>query len=162
MSEKTKIKDALAVLGEAAANMGMVVTTLDRNDLPTLLRAYKEVHESRQELEAISKIINTAYSALGEEIIPNAFEENEIDAIKLVGRNFYLTTRLNASIPADKRTAGHAWLRDVAKLPELIIERVDSKSLSSAIEAYFEEHAKLPPEEAISVHMKKRIGIRKA
>jgi hypothetical protein len=89
-------------------------------------------------------------------------ESQGFDSVKSGGKNFILSTRVNASIPEDMREPGYRWLTDVAKVPELIVPRVNPKQLSSFVKSYFEAHAEWPPEDAIKVHMQNYIQVRKA
>jgi len=59
------------------------------------------------------------------------------------------------------REAGHKWINEVAKVPELIIPNVNPRSLSAFVKGYFEDNAMWPPEDAIKVHKQRYISIRK-
>lgn len=163
MNDAPKLKTALAETDKAVAAAAVFVTSeLDRNDLPTMLKAFKELDEAKKYLADIEKALVATHKMLSEQMIPEAFENNGFDSVKLAGRNFIVSTRINASIPEDKRSAGFEWLRTVANVPELIVQTVNSKQLSSFVSSYFEEHAIMPPEEAISVHQVKYTSMRKA
>ena len=163
MSDNPKLKTALAELDKAVQSAASFVTTeLDRNDIPTMLRAFKEIDEAKKYLAEIEKVLTATHKSMSEQMIPEAFENNGFDSVKTAGRNFIVATRLNATIPEDKRSAGFEWLRNVAHVPELIIQTVNSRQLSSFVSSYFEEHAVMPPEEAISVHQVKYTSMRKA
>ena len=162
MTDQPKMKDSLTALEKATLDMAAIIATLNPDDIPTLARAFKALYECRQQHEAISKIIDTNYRKLADEVLPQAFKNAEIDSIKLAGRNFYLTTRTNASIPEIKQAEGFKWLREVAKCPELIAERVNAKQLSSVVARHFEEFGELPPEDAVTVHFQETIAMRKS
>lgn len=163
MSDNPKLKTTLAELDKAVqAASSFVTTSLDRNDIPTMLKAFKEIDEAKKYLAEIEKVLNATHKIMSEQMIPEAFENNGFDSVKAAGRNFIVSTRINASIPEDKRAAGYDWLRNVANVPELIVPTVNSKQLSSFVSSYFEEHATLPPPEAITVHQVKYTSMRKA
>jgi len=161
MSEKPKIKDVLEQLNDTVADMLMTIQSLDKNDIPTLLKAYKQLNEVKDIVDSTQKIVDETYHKLSYEVIPDAFEVTGFDSVKAHGRNFIVGVRINASIPTDMREAGYKWLTDVAKVPELIVPTVNSRTLSSFIKDYFETNAIWPPEDAIKVHKQKYTSIRK-
>ena len=161
MTEQPKMKEALIALEKSTIDMASIVAALDPNDIPNLVRAFRALAECRQLHEAIGKIIDENYRKLSEDVIPEAFDNAGIDSVKVNGRNFYITTRINASSPQAKQDAGFAWLRNTAKCPELIAERVNAKQLSSLVTRYFEEHGAMPPEEAVTIHMQRLTSMRK-
>lgn len=134
---------------------------LDQSEIVSLLKFYRSLSENIDKIEGIAKQLNTIYSTLSNETIPNVFEANGIDSMKIDGKNFILTGRLFASIPSNMKEKGFAWLREEAKFPDIIQESVNSISLSSFIANYFELNGKYPPEDAIKIYNKKSISIRK-
>lgn len=162
MTEKPRVKDVLAQLQGLVADMVITIQALDKNDIPTLLAAYKQLNEVKDIVDDVYKITHEQYQKLSYEVIPDAFESNKFDSVKAHGRNFVVSVRINASIPEHMRAAGHKWINEVAKVPELIIPSVNSRSLSSYVKDYFETNAMWPPEDAIKVHKQKYTSIRKA
>lgn len=158
------IKQCIAELDLAIANAGLVIAGIPGDDVFKLVRAFNALHDQKKALEESLKEINKLHSQLSEVTIPLAFEANDIkpdEGVKLDGRNFKVAIRTNASIPAAKREEGFKWLREVAKCPEIIAETVNPKQLSSFIEEFFEEHAELPPENAVTVYFQTYTAIRR-
>ena len=89
------------------------------------------------------------------------FKNNNVDSLTTAGKKFSLNVKMRASIPLDKQEKGFAWLIANGYAP-LIKEAVNSQSLSSAINGYFEAEAKLPPDDAIRIYNQESISIRKA
>lgn len=162
MSEKPKFKDVLKALDAAVGDTLAYFEGIDPSDLPTLLKSFALLKENKEKLSFLEEMISNLYQNLSYEVIPNAFEANGFDSVKLAGKNFILATRVNASIPEDKREAGHEWLINEAKVPELIKSSVNSKQLSSFVTSYFDTHGCWPPEEVMSVHKQTYIQVRKA
>ena len=156
------LAEVITHLEIAAANAGVVVAMLDHSDISKTLLAFGMLHDAKKAIDNVHTYIGGLHRKLSEEVIPGALENAQIESLVIGGKRFGVSTRVNASIPAAKRDAGHAWLRDVAKCGDLINETVNAKQLSSFIEAYFEEHAELPPEEAVTVHMQQYTTVRKA
>lgn len=162
MADKVKLKDALKTLGDAVSDVSLTLEGLDYSNLPVLLKAFQEIHDAKSTLDDLSEIVDTMYKKLSYERVPNALEANGFDSVKSGGKNFIVSVRVNASIPAELRANGFKWLKDVAKAPALITETVNPKSLSSFVTSYFEANAMWPPEDAIRVHKQKYTSIRKA
>lgn len=134
---------------------------LDVTNVPVLLEAFRTIHENAELLDALNTIISGIKRKTSYETIPSVFESMGIDSIKSKGRNFIVGTRLNASIPLDKRELGFKWLRENG-YESLIAPTVNPKSLSSAVAQYIESTAKEPPEEAMTVYKQTYTQIRKA
>ena len=111
-------------------------------------------------LDSIHKVAEQAYRHLSEERLPNVFDGLGFDSVKTGGHNFILSSTLYASIPAAKQDEGFKWLKNNG-LDALIKPTVNPKALSSAITSYIEENAIEPPDTAMSIHKKRRVGIRK-
>lgn len=155
------LRECLIALARSVANVGAVINGIDRTDVPMLLKAFGQLIEYRKEFEAISKALEAQHDLLSTGLIPPAFENAEITGLKIGGRSFYISRRINASIPAHKREKGNKWVREIAKCPELIVEHINPKQLSSLVASYFEEHAELPPDDAISTHIQTFTSSRK-
>lgn len=162
MTKPAKFREVLKDLDATVTETLGFFEELDPSDLPTLLKAFAHLKDNRDKLVMLEKLISELYQKLSYETIPNAFEVSGFDSIKLAGRNFILSTRVNASIPEDKREFGYRWITDVAKVPELIRETVNPKQLASFATAYFEANGAWPPEEAMNVHKQPYIQVRKA
>jgi len=162
MSTTRPLRDIIKELDGAVGNTLAYFEGLDPSDIPTLLKAFALLKENKEKLSALSDTISDCYQKHSYEVIPNAFEATGFDSIKIGGRNFILSTRINASISEDQREFGYKWLTDVAKVPELIRETVNSRQLSSFASSYFEAHGAWPPEEVMKVHKQPYIQVRKA
>ena len=159
--ETPKLKDAVKSLTDAIDGAMKHFATIAEDDVPALLKSFKALKEHKEELDELQTALSSFYNRLSYEIIPSTFERLEYDSVKVSGRNFVVGSRLNASIPQDKRQEGFKWLEEHG-LGSLIQPNVNPKSLSSAILSYFEEHAEEPPKEAITIHRQKYTSVRKA
>ena len=163
VTDQSNLNQALKTLDKAVEETAFFFSNLDPSDLPTLLKSYKNLDENVELLETLTKILNGIHQNLSYEVIPTAFEnQGGIDSVKIAGRNFIVAIRTNASIPKDMQARGFEWLRSEAKIPELITETVNSKSLSSFVKGYFEANGKFPPEDCVKIHIQKYIQMRKA
>lgn len=160
--EKPKFKEVLKQLDAAVADTLVHFDQLDPSDLPTLLKSFALLKDTKETLSGLEETISSLYQKLSYETIPNAFETLGFDSVKTAGKNFICSERVNASIPADKRELGHKWLTEVANIPELIVPTVNAKQLSSFVKTYFETNAEWPPEDAMNVHLQRYIQVRKA
>lgn len=162
MSNTPKLKDALKQLDAAVSDTLAYFEGVDPGDIPTLLKSFSLLKDNKEMLSGLEKVISELHQKLSYEVIPNAFETIGFDSVKVGGKNFILSARVNASIPEDKRELGHKWLTEVAKVPELIKPTVNSKQLSSFASMYFEANGCWPPEEVMNVHKQPYIQVRKA
>lgn len=157
---ETALRLAIKELGAAIEGVVEHFNTLDPDDVPALLRSFKALKEQKDELDDWEKIISSLFSKLSQETIPAAFEKVGYDSIKLSGRNFVVGVRMFASIPQDKKEEGFKWLNEHG-LGALIQPTVNPKSLSSALQSHFDEHATLPPTEAVTLYQQKYTSVRK-
>lgn len=157
-----KLNEVLDELSESVGDVLAYFDKLDQSDLQTLLKSFAILKENNDRLKAFSDTIGSLYQNLSYEVIPNAMEAHGFDSVKLNGKNFIVSTRINASIPEDQRIAGYKWITEVAKTPELIVQRVNAQQLSSFVKTYFETHAEWPPEDAIKIHKQNYMQVRKA
>lgn len=156
------LKDAIKALDTAVLNTMAYFDQLDNSDIVTLLKSFALLKANKENLSELEKVITSLYQKLSYETIPNVFKTMEVDALKAGGKLFTLSTRVNASIPEDKRELGYSWIKEVAKVPELIKPTVNAKQLSSFVAGYFEANGKWPPEEAMTCHQQDYIQVRKA
>jgi len=160
MAELKELREAIKELSKANKHVNDTFSSLDKNNLVEVLKAYKSLDECVDILEQITKCLNSLHQDMSYKIIPELFQANEIESAKIAGRNFIVNYRTNASIPFDMQESGFKWLKENG-LGSLIKDGVNSKSLSSAMNSYFDEHAKWPPEDAIKVHKQPYTSIRK-
>lgn len=159
---KVKISEAITILDDSVKDTLVFFEKLDPNNISLMLKAFYGLGVSYDRLKNLTTLLGEIYDKYSYEIIPGVFEANEIDSLKTAGFNFILSTRLDASIPENMRDAGHKWIIEELKIPELIVQRTNPKQLSAAVKAYFEANAKLPPENAVKVSQRKYIQVRKA
>ncbi len=162
MTKAPTLKESIKQLDESVTEMLHFFGELDVTDLPTVLKSFALLKENRDKLTLLEKMVSEQYQKLSYEVIPNVFHTFGFDSAKAHGRNFILSTRVNATIPEDKREFGYRWITEEAKIPELIRETVNSQQLSAFARGYFESHAAWPPDEAMSIHQQEYIQIRKA
>lgn len=155
------VKEALKYLDAAITNAINFVESIEGDDINTMLKAFKLLDDQVKQLEEQTKILNKVLTKLDTERIPELFKSLEMDSVKIGGYNFILSNRLFASIPADKRAAGFAWLREHG-YKEAIQETVNSNTLSSIVKNHIEETAQEPSDEVMTIHRKEYIQIRKA
>ena len=155
------LKQLLNDLQKTAQETVIDMSNTDPNDLPTLLKKFKELHEAKELLGAINEVIISLYTMFSYDKIPTAFQDSGFESIKIHGRNFILSGRMNCSINKENEMLAHKWLEENG-LSALIKPNVNSKSLTSAINEYFEANAKFPPPELIKAHKQSYIQVRKA
>lgn len=160
--EAVKLREAIQTLSASLENAIAEVDQIERSDLTRLCKAFILLKENKDMLEGLLEILSRVYTNLNQEVLPDVLEQHEMEKCTIAGKTFGVSVRLNASIPENKRIAGHHWLENVARIPELIVPRTNPKQLSSFITAYFVEHAQFPPEDAVSVHMQRSVSMRKA
>lgn len=160
--KSVKLNDAIDTLDDSVKTTLVFFEKLDQSNITQVLQAFYMLGVAYDRLDNLTKILGKLYDKYSTETIPEIFQNNQIDSLKTAGHNFISATRLNASIPENMREAGHKWVVEELKIPELIVPRINPKQLSTAIKAYFEATAKLPPEDAVKVHQQQYIQVRKA
>lgn len=160
MPDKLTLKDALINLNNAIKEVNILYTNMDMNNIPMVLSFYDELSAYTDITERLYKEVNSLCQKLSYEEIPDMLDRHEVDSIKIRSKNFITSARINASIPFDKRQEGHRWLENNG-LGALIIPTVNAKSLSSAIKDYIQTNAKMPPKDAMTVHLQRYTSVRK-
>jgi len=160
VEEKLRLRDVLALLEKSVDETLSYFAALDPGDLPLLLRSFALLKDHKEQLERLGEAISSLYRQYSYEVVPNALEANEMESVTIGGKLFTVSTRVNASIPENKREAGYAWLTDVAGVPELVRPTVNSQQLSSFAKSYFETNGKWPPEEVMNVHKQRYTQVR--
>lgn len=156
------LREALNILDDAVGNMLAHFHQLDNSDITTLLTSFALLKENKDKLSSLEETVSKQFQQLSYETIPEVLEAYKMQSVKIAGRNFILSTRVNANISEAQREVGYKWIIEEAKVPELIKPTVNAKQLASFVNSYFETHGKWPPEEAITVHMQNYIQVRKA
>lgn len=161
MSETVEksLRETIKDLSAAVSKTSDYFSQLDPTDLPNLLKSFKLLRDNRDSLKTCYELIEMLYKKCSEETIPNSFESMGFDSVKAHGKNFIVNTQLMANIPSEMREKGFEWLKENG-LDGLIQNAVNAKSLSSAIKLYFENTAKLPPEDAIKTYQKRYTSIK--
>lgn len=162
MSESVGLKSAISSLDKAITDTILYFELVPSSDLPKLLKAFAELRDNKKRLEELLKSLTLLYTTLDNKVLPDAFEALGFDSVKSAGKNFILSTRVNANITEDKRADAHKWISEEANVPELIQPRINPKQLSSFAVEYFETNGKWPPENLISIHKQNYIQVRKA
>lgn len=159
--DKVTLKDATKVLAQAANHTINYFDELDKNNIAQLVESFRYLKSATDAIEQLLKSLNLLQEELSSDIIPTAMENVQLDSVKSKGYTYSLSVRTFASIPLDKQDKGYAWLKEVGG-DAIIKPTVNAKTLSSFIVGYIEEHGKKPPEDAVSLHQKKYISIRKS
>lgn len=112
-----------------------------------LARAFVGLHRLNSRLDEQLKPFYELYRRYKEIELPAAFEADKITHVPLEeGFRVGLSSRMFASIPADKREAAYQWLRE-HELGDLITNTVNAQTLSAAAKTLMEEkNIELPSE----------------
>lgn len=107
--------------------------------------AYRKAREFRDHLESQIKLLTASIDKLRREDLPTKFKEAGVTSITVDGYRFTITENVYASIPPNGKVDAYQWLRD-NELGALIIETVNSSTLSAQARTLMEEGKELPPE----------------
>jgi hypothetical protein len=160
MSEALKLADAIKQLSAAVTTASLYLSSIDRNDIPTLVKSFKKLKDDVDVLEEVTKVATGLVKELSYNVIPEAFENHNFDSVKIGGYNYILSVRMNASIPQDKQEAGFEWLQTHG-LGSIIKPAVNPRTLTSAIKEYIAEKGEVPPESVIPIFNQRYISVRK-
>lgn len=154
-------KEAIKLLKKVAEE---AVSQLEKlrvsTNLVEVCKIYKELSDALELIEAYTKILNSVYSDISEQILPKLFEGLDVDSIKAHNRQFILNNRTFFSIPQEKQSEGYKWLKEHG-YGMLVKDSVNAQTLSAAMNEYVDEKGEYPPEEAMTKYSKKYISIRK-
>jgi len=142
-------KHAVSDLAKSISKIIVETETIAIGDVNKLLKAFLYIKELRKELEANFDVLNTYYSKLNTETVPQAIEAIGFESVTMGNKVFTVGAQLH----------GLSWLRE-HDLGSIIKEGVNPKTLSSAISLYIEEKGLTPPEETMSVYMQKVTSVR--
>lgn len=154
-------KDAVSKLQTVTEVMSKVMGSVNPDNIPEILKLFKALHEGSTLVDAIKKVVDSVYDYYATEVIPAAFERNEVDSVHMFGRNFILSGQFFASIKAENKEAAFKWLKDNG-LSNLIMPNVNSRQLTSALSSKLEDEGITAPSDIISQHRKKLIVVRKS
>ena len=153
-------KEAMKHLDEAVTDTILFFDKIDKNDIPTLCKAYKQLYDFHAKIEESYKLLSTLKQDTSYITIPEALETAGFDSVTVGSFLYSVGVRTNASINKDKKEEAFDWLRE-NNLSALIQEGVNARTLSSAVKEYIETTAKKPPEDLISLHQQKYTSVRK-
>lgn len=156
-----KLSDCLKMTHAAVGETVAFFASIEKDDLPTTLRAFKALDECKKALDIITEQIHKLHQDLSYEQIPDMMETLGFDSVKAANRTFTLAVRINASIPKDMQPKGFEWLRTEGASPDLITETVNARTISAFVKDYFQTYGKYPPEDCIKVHQQRYIQMRK-
>lgn len=154
---KPTIKSLKDTSQEAIIEMEKLKNT---TNIPELCKFYKELSEGIEVLESLMKSLSEIKEELSNKTLPDLFEATGVDSIKVHNRQFILTGRLFANMPLHMQEKGLDWLRKEG-YSAIIKEGVNASTLSSAMKEYNNDTGKLPPEDAMTIFIKKGISVRK-
>lgn len=157
--EQPDLLTPIIALNEQIKQTLIFFEQLDPSDLTKLLLAFGKLRDAKGLITGMSETIDSLYKKYDYEVVPNVLEANEIDSISVGGKLFSLATRVNASIPENKREVGNKWLQDVGA-SALIKPTVNPRQLSSFVKDYFNENGKWPPDDAVTVHKQTYVQVR--
>ena len=125
-----------------------------------LIRAMAAIRAKKDAHEEAGKKITADFDFLRNVKIPQVFEEQEIQVLKVegVGR-CNLTGDLQATIPSDQKQAAYEWLRDTGR-GDLIQDTVNSSTLKAMVKGLMQAGEDVPP--CFRVHVFSRASITKA
>lgn len=131
--------------GQAAARLAHVYSAVRRvND--SIAEAVKPLGEAQLKLSSI--------------MVPEAFQQENVKTFTTGdGYRVTLSHRFYAAIKADSKNSAYDWLR-TNNLGALIIETVNSSTLSSAGKALLEEGKELP-EDFFNTHYQDQVSLTK-
>lgn len=157
-----ELKNALIELNKATQKIIEISSELESSEnVIEVCKFFKELGEHLENLEYYQKELKAIYEKFSTDVIPDILEAQKLgNSVKLFNRTFILNVRGYFSIPEAKQSKGFPWV-EANGLGPLIKEAVNSNSLSSAISEIIEEKGTLPPEDCVSMHVKKYITIRK-
>jgi len=130
------------------------------DDLMSMAARLAELKELREELEGKLEPIKEEAKKLGEEYI-NYCLENNVDGVKVNGRNVYFTTKNRASMIDDERVFG--YFREHG-LGHLIRESIHNATFNSTVKDLIEAgKLDIPTAESvgISIYPQRVVNIRK-
>lgn len=157
-----ELKEAIRVLRKAASNVVLKAEQLKvSTNIVEVCDFYKLIHESNELLNEQMELIAGTKKDLSYEILPGLFEANQIDSIKVKGKNIIHVASIHASLPEEQRLKGLNWLRSNG-YGMVIKEGVNAQTLTAAVKSYIKEKGEMPPKEIFSVHMRGHITMRKA
>lgn len=161
MDMTTKIENCILELHKQLGAYIGEVDNIDPTNLHGLLTAFRRMRDIKKDIDMALAIVKTAYSRLDTERVPQVMQTIGLDKASAGGYNFSLGIDFFASIPAEKVDTGFKWLKENG-MEDLIKEGVNAKSLSSRIKSHISLTGISPPEDAISMHTKSTVGIRKS
>lgn len=125
-----------------------------------IIRAMDEQRALKEDLDEQLKAVNKEYDFLRLNMIPNRFEEEGIENMKVdgIGR-VSLTGDMYVSILAEKKEEAYEYFRDIGK-GSLIVPTINASTLKATVKAMMKNGEEVP-EELIKVTPFTRASITK-
>lgn len=126
-----------------------------------LARAMRDVQEALDKASAVKTELQAEYDVLRIEMIPDLFEEQGIENLRVegVGR-ISLTADMFVSIAPGQKEGLFSWLNK-HKLKDLIVPNVNSSTLRAFVKTRTKDGKPLPPEGILNVTPYTRASITK-
>jgi hypothetical protein len=158
-STSRSMREVLEELESAIHKMQEFFKNVDRDDLPKLLTAFRQLQEHKKYLDSLSTDVEKLYQVLSYTIIPDIFQSRNVESMKIGGKNFILSNRLHATITADQKEKAFEWLRKNG-LEDIVQPNVNHKTLTSALGNLLEDKGISPPADVIKIHTQNYIQVR--
>jgi hypothetical protein len=130
----------------------------DKQELQDALKVYRMVRNFHDDLADCMKELKKHYDFFRSEQLPDRFQAEKVDSIKVDGTSFASTAREYTSINPAHKVEAFDWLRQ-HNLGELIVENVNTQSLSSAMREFKEEQGIDPDDELFNTYSKRNIRV---
>lgn len=109
-----------------------------------IIRAMDALRTKTGELSELKKAAEAEYDYLRLQLVPNRFEEEGIESLKVEGiGRVSLTGDMYVSILAANREAAYGYFRDIGK-GSLITETINSSTLKAAVKAMIGNGEEVP------------------
>lgn len=155
------IKPAIKAIKELSEEATVELEKFKRSkNLPELCRLFKELKESIELIEELTKTISSVKEELSTTILPSLFEDNEVDELKTSNRKFSYGAKLYTSIKAGMHEKAHEFLRKIG-YEAAIKEGIHPQTLNTCIREYNAQNGTLPPDDIFHTFIKKEVSVRK-
>lgn len=133
---ETELQEIVAQIGGIGDNAGAI----------ELARTFVQLRSVVDRLEEITKPVKDLYNKMKVERLPQVFDREGVPSVNLdEGYRVTISHKVFASIRPDKKEKAYEWLRD-NKLGDLIVETVNSSTLSAAAKSMAEDNYELDQE----------------
>ena len=120
--------------------------------VPELLRVYSKIRSFTEEVGAYLKPITDDEAFLRSNALPSAMDREDVGTLtdSQTGDRITLTERVVANILAEDRDAAYKWFKANGH-ESIVIETINSSTLSSFVKSQMAEGVDLPPESKVKV-----------